>query len=294
MIDGHEDEGRALTHGHRGRHVRAPHHIGGLGGDGPVVRLRAVRVAHAVRGLEVVLPHQPAHPLLGRADSLDPKLRPGFPVPFAMKRRRLEHAANMADQDVVRGGADRPAPARGRRRLPPRIHAGAGAVPHAADPLHARRPEIEWAPFIASTSAGPKGRPPPTGPPSRRAVRLASSRSSSIASYEVTSTTPIRESRSMRPSIAPGRSATSVTAHNDSAWASLTSKQANLWPQEFLKSSPPAGHEASGRKRVPLRVGRVRWAAHPRAEAVSPLVVRPRLGAWPGDVARASLVARLA
>ena len=94
--------------------------------------------------------------------------------------------------------------------------------------------------------------------------------------------------------IAPGRSATSVTAHNDSAWASLTSKQANLWPQEFLKSAPPAGHEASGRKRVPLRVGRVRWAAHPRAEAVSPLVVRPRLGAWPGDVARASLVARLA
>ena len=45
VIDGHEDEGRALTHGHRGRHVRAPHHIGGLGGDGPVVRLRAVRVA---------------------------------------------------------------------------------------------------------------------------------------------------------------------------------------------------------------------------------------------------------
>ena len=77
---------------------------------------------------------------LGRADSLDPQLRPGFPVPFAMKRRRLEHAANMADQDVVRGGADRPAPARGRRRLPPRIHAGAGAVPHAADPLHAVRP----------------------------------------------------------------------------------------------------------------------------------------------------------
>ena len=39
----------------------------------------------------------------------------------------------------------------------------------------------------------------------------------------------------MRPSIAPGRSATSVTAHNDSAWASLISKQANFWTQEFLK-----------------------------------------------------------
>ena len=163
VIDGHEDEGRALTHGHRGRHVRAPHHIGGLGGDGPVVRLRAVRVAHAVRGLEVVLPHQPAHPLLGRADSHDPQLRPGFPVPFAMKRRRLEHAANMADQDVVRGGADRPAPARGRRRLPPRIHAGAGAVPHAADPLHAVRP-------TAWRSSGRPSSPRP--PPGQRAGRL--------------------------------------------------------------------------------------------------------------------------
>ena len=39
---------------------------------------------------------------------------------------------------------------------------------------YARRVEIEWAPFIASTSAGPKGRPPPTGPPSRRAVRSPS------------------------------------------------------------------------------------------------------------------------
>ena len=77
-------------------------------------------------------------------------------------------------------------------------------------------------------------------------------------------------------------------------------EDAAKWEEEFrthgdlFRSSPPAGHEASGRKRVPLRVGRVRWAAHPRAEAVSPLVVRPRLGAWPGDVARASLVARLA
>ena len=32
---------------------------------------------------------------------------------------------------------------------------------------YARRVEIEWASFIASTSVGPKGRPPPTGPPSR-------------------------------------------------------------------------------------------------------------------------------
>ena len=39
-------------------------HVGRLGGDGPVVRLRPMRVARARRGLEVVLAHQPAHPLL--------------------------------------------------------------------------------------------------------------------------------------------------------------------------------------------------------------------------------------
>ena len=48
VIDGHEDEGRALAHGHCGRHVRAPHHIGGRGGDRAVVRLRAVRVAQTL------------------------------------------------------------------------------------------------------------------------------------------------------------------------------------------------------------------------------------------------------
>ena len=86
--------------------------------------LRAVRPAHAVRGLEVVLAHQPAHPFLRSADSLDPELRPGLPGPFAMKGRRFEHPANVADQDVVRGRADRPAaPTRhlGRCRLPPRV-----------------------------------------------------------------------------------------------------------------------------------------------------------------------------
>ncbi len=116
---------------------------GAFGGDGPVVRRRPVRVAHAVRGLKIVLPHQPSHPLLRGADPRDPQLRPGFPVPFAMKRRGLEHSTNVADQDVVGGGADRTAATtrrRGQGRLPPRIHARASAVPHAADPLHAVRP----------------------------------------------------------------------------------------------------------------------------------------------------------
>ena len=125
VIDGHEDEGRALAHGHCGRHVRAPHHIGSRGGDRAVVRLRAVRVAHAVRGLEVVLPHQPPHPFRRGADPRDPELRPGFPVPFAVKGRGFEQSADVAGQHVVRGGADRPTPPTrrpGRCRLPPRIY----------------------------------------------------------------------------------------------------------------------------------------------------------------------------
>ena len=60
-----------------------------------------------------------------------------------MKGRGFEDPADVADQDVVRGGPDRPAPParrRGRRRLPPRVDARAGALPHPADPLHAIRP----------------------------------------------------------------------------------------------------------------------------------------------------------
>ena len=59
VVNGHEDKGWPLGDGHRGRHVRTPHYVGRLSGDGPVVRLRPVRVTRALRGLEVVLPHQP-------------------------------------------------------------------------------------------------------------------------------------------------------------------------------------------------------------------------------------------
>ena len=143
VVNGHEDTGWPLGDGHRGRHVRTPHYVGRLSGDGPVVRLRPMRVTRALRGLEVVLPHQPPHPLLRGASPLNPQLRPHVSVALAMKRRGFEHPTNVGHQDVIRGGADRTAATtrrRGRGRLTPRIHAGAGAVPHAADPLHAIRP----------------------------------------------------------------------------------------------------------------------------------------------------------
>ena len=109
VINGHEDKGRPLRDGHRGRHVRTPHHVGRLSGDGPVVRLRPVRVTRTGRGLEVVCAHQPPHPLLRGAPPLDPQRRPHLSVALAMKRRSFEHPTNVGHQDVIRGGADRTA-----------------------------------------------------------------------------------------------------------------------------------------------------------------------------------------
>ena len=143
VIDGHKHAGRSLAPGHRGRHVGAPHDVRRLGGDRAVVRLRAMRVAHAVRGLEVVLAHQSAYPLLRGTNPLDPQLCPDFPVPLAMKRRRLEHPANMDHQDLVRSRADGPAAMPQHAvppGLPPRIHTRPRPRPHTADALHPIRP----------------------------------------------------------------------------------------------------------------------------------------------------------
>ena len=145
-LDGHEATKAAPSpSGHCGRHVRAPHHIGGRGGDRAVVRLRAVRVAHAVRGLEVVLPHQPTHPFQRGADPRDPELRPGFPVPFAVKGRGFEQSADVAGQHVVRGGADRPTPPTRRPGRPVACRRAytldtVARCHTTADPLHALRP----------------------------------------------------------------------------------------------------------------------------------------------------------
>ena len=102
-----------------------------------------MRLAHAVRGLEVVRTHSSAHPLLRGPNPLDPQLRPDFPVALTMKRRRLKHPADVAHQDLVRGRTDGPAamPARAASRcLPPRRDTRPRPCPHAADALHTIRP----------------------------------------------------------------------------------------------------------------------------------------------------------
>ena len=61
--------------------------------------------------------------------------------------------------------------------------------------------------------------------------------------------------------------------------AEIPATAAQIWPDTTLIS----------RKTIPERTLRRR-----RAEADGPLVASPRLGAWSGDVATASVVARLA
>ena len=180
VIDGHEDEGRPLGDRHGGRHVCAPHHVGRLGGDGPVVRLRPMRVARARRGLEVVFAHQPAHPLLRGAHPRDPQLRPGFSVALAMKRRGFEHPGECGPPGRSSGAAPigpRRRHSAGDRVACRRAYTLERARCHTRQTRctpYARRVEIDWAPLIASTSAGPKGRRPPGGPPSRTVTRSPS------------------------------------------------------------------------------------------------------------------------
>ena len=118
-----------------------------LKAEGPVINRKRVQRLMRLMGLESTAPQpttstpapdHPVYPYLLRGLTI---ARPNQAL--AMKRRGFEHPAKVGHQDVVRGRADRPAaPTQCRRpcRLPPRIHTGAGAGPHAADPLHAIRP----------------------------------------------------------------------------------------------------------------------------------------------------------
>ena len=77
VIDGHEDEGRPSATVTVAV-MSVPHITSGAS----VGWSRRAPSAHArgprARGLEVVLAHQPAHPLLRGAHPRDPQLRPGF------------------------------------------------------------------------------------------------------------------------------------------------------------------------------------------------------------------------
>ena len=146
VVNGHEDKGWPRGDGHRGRHVRTPHYVGRLSGDGPVVRLRPVRVTRALRGLEVVLPHQPPHPLLRVRR---PSTRNFAHTSPAMKRQASSTRRTWATR--TSSGRRRPdrgeTRRRGRGRLT-RAYTLERAQCHTRQTRcmpYARRVEIDWA-----------------------------------------------------------------------------------------------------------------------------------------------------
>ena len=145
--------------------------------------------------------------LASRAHPRDPQLRPGFSV--ALETARL----HVADQDVVRGRADRPAATTQCRTTvsPAAAHTHWSGRGDAADPLHARRPTIDGAPLTAS-SAGPGGPPPPA-----RSIRTVTRSSSPVACtrrWSSSRTALPRQSRSPPPATRrPPRATDAALAH---------------------------------------------------------------------------------
>ncbi len=115
VVNGHEDKGWPLGDGHRGRHVRTPHYVGRLSGDGPVVRLRPVRVTRALRGLEVVLPQPPQREQTGVRVTPPLWLQTGPPTISSTSLSQGVSVAR-ADDAVVLAAALQPRLARGQKR----------------------------------------------------------------------------------------------------------------------------------------------------------------------------------
>jgi hypothetical protein len=70
------------------------------------VDLGAVGVPDWLRGLEAVLPHEPADALLRGPDALEAEPGPDLAVTLAMERRLGEDAPDVADEFLVRSGTE--------------------------------------------------------------------------------------------------------------------------------------------------------------------------------------------
>src|SRR5436305_12096111 len=73
-----------------------------------VVGLRPAGVAAPPWGPEVMLPHQPPHPLGGRADAPMTEPRPDLAVALAVEGRLGQDGADLADQLLIGARPDRP------------------------------------------------------------------------------------------------------------------------------------------------------------------------------------------
>ena len=123
---------------------RAPHSVGPLGADGPVVGLGTSGFAHPVGGLKPRLPHQATHPLLAGADAREAQPRPHLAVALAMEGRVLQDLPDVAEEFRIGARAHRAALIgrgafmNGDRLSPPlRVDRGARQAPKGAHPLQA-------------------------------------------------------------------------------------------------------------------------------------------------------------
>jgi hypothetical protein len=140
VIDGHEHTDLAFLGGDGGGQIRPPELVRAVGDDGPVMSLRAVGMADPLRGLEAVLPHQPADALLRGPEALEAEPGPDLAVTLAMERRLGEDAADVAQEFLVRAGTERAALLGSRPFFegdrpsgPLEVQRRAGQVPDATD-----------------------------------------------------------------------------------------------------------------------------------------------------------------
>ena len=158
VIHGGEDGDLAVVERDGRRGIDAPHLVGTIVGDRPVMRRLRDGSGLALGRRQLGLPHQTQYPGLGGSDTGRPQARPELPVASPGKRRRGDLLSDPCGQFLIGERHSRPALARLDRMvlsLPVRIIRGPGHAPgparHGPD-----RTTFRW----RATGSGSFVRPP--------------------------------------------------------------------------------------------------------------------------------------
>ena len=108
VLHGDEEPTPAFLHGEDLSAVGAPHEVGRLGDDLPLVET-GVAAPAPIGGEEVVLPHEPQHPTAANLDPVPhPQPGPHLAVTLALKRRGVQVRPDQFQEFGVREGGLRP------------------------------------------------------------------------------------------------------------------------------------------------------------------------------------------
>ena len=125
--------------------VGAPHDVGGLGDDLPLVEV-GMAAPPPIGREQVVLPHEPQHPAAAHLDAVPhPEAGPDLAVPLTLKRRGVQVRPDQLQEfGVSEDGLRPPFAGRGQVKIRPRAATGSvvrrtGLLPGPADQLHAVR-----------------------------------------------------------------------------------------------------------------------------------------------------------